>query len=65
MEWIEDSTNVNYVHVKDMEDIERIYKDFCQEDRIAIYNELLKEFEVIEDYEFCCEIRDKINVLTN
>jgi len=66
MEWVEDNTGSDeYEIITDMEDIERIYKHFCAEDRIAIYNELLTEFENLEDYEFCCEIRDKIKELKN
>ena len=66
MEWIEDNTgSEGYDIITDIEDIERIYKHFCAEDRIGIYKELLTEFESIEDYEFCCQLRDKIKDLQN
>ena len=66
MEWIENNTgDESYEIITDIEDIEKIYKHFCAQDRIAIYNELVKEFEHIEDYEFCCQLRDKIKELNN
>jgi len=66
MEWIENNTgSEEYELISNIEDIERIYKHFCAVDRISIYKELLKESEHIEDYTFCCQLRDKIKDLQN
>jgi len=64
MEWTENNTSEEaYQLITDMEDLENVYKHFCAKDRIEIYKELLIEFEEIEDYEFCCQLRDKIKEL--
>ena len=63
MEWTENNTSDEYIVIDSLEDLEEIYSEFCAKDRIQIYAQLLKEFEQAEDYEFCCEIRDKIKEL--
>ena len=41
------------------------FYELCDEDYLSILNQLLKEFELDEDYEACAEIRDEINKIKN
>ena len=41
------------------------FYELCDEDYLSILKQLLKEFELEEDYEACAEIRDEILKIQN